>query len=116
MWELHFKGKGVVNHTGGILKFKLVVILINIEHIKNFSVDIEIIIVFFVANVKCFSFISTFNVVLREMVLGPVLEGLKDLNILFLVGAVLSTMRIWLMGICWDITEWSGFVASEKRP
>jgi len=78
MWELGVKGKGVVNTSGGILKLKFTVVLINTEHLDNFSVDIEIIIFFFVANVKSFSLISTFNVVIREIGLGPVSEFIED--------------------------------------
>ena len=42
MWEFQFKGEGVVNNTGGILKFKLVGVVIKIENLKNLSNDIEI--------------------------------------------------------------------------
>ena len=94
MWELGIKGKGVVNTSGGILKLKFTVVLINTEHLDNFSVDIEITIYtlrmlfnpshrvrdffFFVANVKSFSLFSTFDVVIREIGLGPVSEFIED--------------------------------------
>ena len=42
MWELQFDGKGVVNSTGGILKFKLVSVFVKLENLKNLGVDIKI--------------------------------------------------------------------------
>lgn len=74
MWELQFDGKGVVDCTGSILKFKFVSVLVEFENLENFSVDIKIF-VLFVGNVKSSSSVSTFNINLGEMVLGPFFEG-----------------------------------------
>jgi len=113
MWELQFNGKGVVNSTGGILKFKLVSVFIKLENLKNLSVDIKIFF-FFVANGKGFSFISTFDVVLGEMVLGPFLEGRLDSRVLFLVSGSLSGESVWSFS-CW-LSSWDGFIGRVKSP
>ena len=74
MWELQFNGKGVVNCTGIILKFKFVSVLVEFENLEDFSVDIKIFILF-MGYAKLSSFASTFNAGFSEMVLGPFLEG-----------------------------------------
>lgn len=74
MWELQFNGKGVVNCTGTILKFKFVSVLVEFENLEDFSIDIKIFWLF-LSGAKSNSSASTFNTGFSEMVLGPFLEG-----------------------------------------
>lgn len=89
MWELQFNGKGVVNCTGTILKFKFVSVLVEFENLEDFSVDIKIFCLF-LGNVKSSSSASTFNTDLSEVVCGPFLKGGLDGGVLFLVSGSLS--------------------------
>ena len=113
VWEFQFNGKGVVNSTGSILKLELVGVLIKLENLKNLSVDIKISF-FFMANVKGCSLISTFDVVLGEMVLGPFLEGRLDGRVLLLVSGSLSGESVW--SFSGSLSSWDGFIGRIKSP
>ena len=113
VWKLDLEGKGIESLTGEISKLELVSVVIKLENLKNLSVDIKISF-FFVANVKGCSLISTFDVVLGEMVLGPFLEGRLDGRVLLLVSGSLSGESVW--SFSGSLSSWDGFIGRIKSP
>lgn len=114
MWEFQFKGEGVVNNTGGILKFKLVGVVIKLENLEDLGVDIEVFVAGLFGSILKSDGSVSVNVVLGEVSLSEFLEGSLDGRVLFLVGGSVSGESIWSFD--GGLTGWGGLVGGVKSP
>ena len=93
MWELELEGEGVVGLTGVVSQLELVCVLVKLEDLENLDNDIEVV-ALVLGSLELNGTIST-NVGGLEEVVGPLLEGLLDGNILSLESGSLSRESVW---------------------
>lgn len=93
MWELELEGEGVVGLTGVVSQLELVGVLVKLEDLENLDNDIEVV-ALVLGSLELNGTIST-NVGGLEEVVGPLLEGLLDGNILSLESGSLSRESVW---------------------
>lgn len=113
VWELELESEGVEGLSGVVSELELVGVLVELEDLQDLHNHVEVV-ALVLGSLELNGAISA-NVGRLEEVVGPLLEGLLDGNILSLEGGSLSREGVW--GLVSDgLAERRQLVGGVERP